>query len=178
MGNCVSSGMNWSNYLSYYDGQLLWRERPVDGFLCQRSCNSWNARFVGKPAGSPSSKGYLNVRFAKRLHKAHRVVWEMFNGPIPIGMQVDHINGDKTDNRLENLRLATNAENARNSGPQRNNTSGLIGVSMRKANNRWVSYIQANGNRISLGEFDTKGLAAVARAKAAIRYHGKFARFA
>lgn len=73
-----------------------------------------------QPGGRNGSKLYV-----------HRVVWEAHNGPIPPGMQVDHINGDRLDNRIENLRLATNAQNNCNVGLNSRNTTGHKGISIR-----------------------------------------------
>ena len=112
------------------------------------------------------------------LHKVHRIIWEMHNGPIPSGMVIDHINGNVEDNRLENLRVATNAENMRNRGCTYANQYGLKGVSWMKAAGKYQAGIKVDGKRIALGLFPTKGLAAVSYAKASLRYHGAFSPFA
>lgn len=72
---------------------------------------------------------YKTMRVGRVVKKVHRVVWEAANGPIPDGMQIDHINGNSFDNRLENLRLVTNRENSCNRGMRGDNQSGVTGVS-------------------------------------------------
>lgn len=92
------------------------------------------------------------------------------------GMQVDHRNGRKTDNRRRNLRAATHASNQWNRPVQRNSSTGLKGVS-RDRNGRWVARIQANGRRVQLGMHDTKELAHEIYQLAAQMLHGDFARY-
>lgn len=107
---------------------------------------------------------------------AHRVLWELVNGQIPSNKEVDHVNGNKSDNRLSNLRLATPFQNRCNAGKRAHNTTGIKGVFWDRAREKWVAYIGVNGIQINLGRHATEGLAAIAYAKAAIRYHGQFAR--
>jgi len=83
--------------------------------------------------------GYLRVAIQDKLHFVHRVVYMAFYGSIPDGLFVDHINGDRLDNRPSNLRMATKAENAMNrQGPNRNNKSGVRGVYFHVGCGRWV----------------------------------------
>lgn len=79
----------------------------------------------------------------------HRLVWEQVNGPIPEGFDVDHINGDKHDNRLENLRLATRSQNMCNRSKTTKNTSGLKGLSWDKHTGRWRSFLCLRGHQTS-----------------------------
>lgn len=87
---------------------------------------------------------------------------------------VDHKNGNGLDNRRSNIRIASRAENMWNRGKMPSNTSGFKGV--RKVKNRWQTRISINGNRLFLGSFLTKSTAAEAYDKAALRYHGSFAK--
>ena len=170
--------MNWSDFLlaDHEAGTLIWKEN-VD-IPTGRIRNMRNTRFAGKIAGNVGVNGYREVRLLGRLHKAHRILWEMAHGPIPKGYGIDHIDGNPGNNRLLNLRLANQSENNRNTGKPSHNTSGIKGVCFDKIQGKWMARIQHQGRTINLGRFQTKGLAAVARAKAAIRYHGEFARFA
>ncbi|WP_322505473.1 HNH endonuclease [Chroococcidiopsis cubana] len=90
------------------------------------------------------------------------------------GLQVDHIYGDKLDNRLENLRPATNAQNQANS-KTRGNKSGFRGVCWDKTNKKWVAKIKVNGKTKHLGRFSIAEDAACAFNKAALEYHGEYA---
>lgn len=87
----------------------------------------------------------------------------------------DHINRNPLDNRKENLREATSAENARNCSISKNNTTGFIGVKWNKVNNNWRSEITVNKQRINLGSFKTKYDAIIARLEAEAKYYGEFA---
>lgn len=102
----------------------------------------------------------------------HRFVMGLSTGQV--GM-VDHINGDKTDNRKSNLRVCSNSENLRNRGAQRNNTSGFKGVTFHKAANKWTASITANGSNNYLGLFKTPEEAHSAYCEAARAMHGEFA---
>ena len=91
-----------------------------------------------------------HTRFAdgKRITVyAHIEVWIKAHGPIPQGMQVDHVNGDKRDNRLENLRLVTKSQNGMNRGPNKNNTTGLKGLTWVSARGKWLCQVSARGIR-------------------------------
>lgn len=87
-------------------------------------------------------------------HYAHRVLWTTFNGPIPEGMQIDHINGDKQDNRLSNLRLVSNRENSMNVSKCHRNSSGLVGVHWETRRNKWLANAMIEGKTKYLGRFD------------------------
>jgi hypothetical protein len=93
----------------------------------------------------------------------------------PIGFQVDHINGDKLDNRKSNLRVCTTGENARNRGKNKNGTSGYKGVHFYKAYRKWQSHIMHERKMVWLGYFDTAEKAALAYNEAATKLHGEFA---
>lgn len=115
----------------------------------------------------------------KRKHaQAHNVIWNMVHGEVPEGMFVDHIDGVPWNNALSNLRLATPSENSMNRRTRSDNLAGIKGVGWHKSSGKYIARIVYGGKRVHLGSFDVKGLAAVAYAKAALRYHGQFARFA
>lgn len=89
----------------------------------------------------------------------------------------DHINRSTLDNRRENLRLATNAQNQANKKVSSFSQSGLKGISYRKNRGHWRACIRVNGKEIYLGSFPTKEIAHEAYCQAAVKYHGEFARF-
>jgi hypothetical protein len=103
-----------------------------------------------------------------RMGYMHRLILR-----TPVGLQTDHINGDKLDNRRANLRVCTNAQNQAHQGLGRNNASGFKGVSRFK--HRWQACICIHGKSTGLGLFDTALLAAQAYDAAATVYHGEFA---
>jgi len=94
----------------------------------------------------------------------------------PKGMCSDHINGNGLDNRKSNLRTCTYQQNAFNRKKRQNMTSRFKGVNWHKGNRKWEAGIKINGRRIYLGEFDLPIEAAMAYKKAALEYHGEFAR--
>lgn len=113
------------------------------------------------------SCGYAGSDNGARLHRL------IMNAQS--GQYVDHINGNKLDDRKSNLRICTNAENMWNRNAQRNNTSGYKGVYRNKPTNNWKSIIIVNQKSIHLGYFDDITDAAKAYNEAAIKYHGEFA---
>lgn len=108
------------------DGRLTWKERPREHFATERVWRTWNTRFAGKEAGSVGPNGYREVGIYSSLFKAHRVIWAMVNRYWPD--EVDHENGIKDDNRLDNLRDVSHSGNCRNRGFASNNPSGRVGV--------------------------------------------------
>jgi len=103
---------------------------------------------------------------------AHRVLWALAYGEWPDG-PLDHINGDRSDNRLANLRIVSVGENNRNKGLTRKNKSGVVGVSWHSRDKIWRATIGIDGKRTSLGDFKNIDDAKSARAKAEIEagYH-------
>lgn len=148
-------------------GKLFWIPRP-ESFP---RASQFNGQFAGQEALiAMGSNGYrqgmiLGVRF-----KAHRVVWLLVHGSWPPA-DIDHINGDRQDNRPENLRCVTRQENLRNARRKSNNTSGVNGVCQYGKHRRWKATITVDAVSIHLGCFDTKEEAAACRAEAD-RKHG------
>lgn len=134
---------------------------------------SWKAE-----PGSITANGYRYIKVNGKLQLAHRLAWLYYYGEEPVGL-VDHINGDRADNRIENLRIATYSQNSANAKLHTRNTSGLKGVCkiVRKGvwTGRWQASITHNNKQIGLGSFKTKELAHVAYMKAAERLQGEFA---
>lgn len=114
----------------------------------------------------------------KKLQYHHRLAWELVNGPIPEDMQVDHINGIRTDNRIENLRLVTSSGQSKNQKLREDNKSGYPGVFWRSQRKKWSAYINSEGKRKYLGLFSSKDEAIDARKEAEkqMGYHSNHGR--
>jgi hypothetical protein len=127
---------------------------------------------AGRAAGSISKvSGYVYVCVQGKRCYGHRMAWAMTHGEWPVSA-IDHINGNKSDNRISNLRLATDLVNAQNIRvPQSNNTSGLLGVSYCSQTKRWRAQIGVSRKNIKLGRFDTPELAHQAYLMAKRRLH-------
>ncbi len=150
-------------------GVFLWRDRPDD--------IGWSRKNAGKEAGwIDTSVGYRRIGLFNVYHWAHRLAWLYMVGPIQPGGEIDHINGDRTDNRWDNLRVATHAQNGHNVGLRRNNTSGVKGVSWTASRGKWAATITMNGRLKHLGRFDNFEDAVAARRAAEAEYQGAFAR--
>jgi len=151
-------------------GVIRWHERPRSHFPDDRMHRSWNTRFAGTTAGTPS-KGYVQVRLLGHFIHAHRIIWALVTGEWPTD-ELDHRNGQRADNRLaDNLRPATRAEQAQNTSLRKDNRSGLTGVWFYKRTGRWAAGIEISDNRHHLGYFDTKEEAHAAYLKAKSELH-------
>lgn len=117
-----------------------------------------------------NSDGYLNVSVNGRLYPVHRVVMLMCYGFYGEGLEVDHINHVRNDNRLFNLRFVTRSENRKNQSVSSKNTSGVTGVYFSKAKKKYIAQIKVNGEVIYLGIFGTLEGAAKARRQADRKY--------
>ena len=153
-------------------GELTWKRRPAEMFKNERLCRSWNGRYAGKNAGSHGVHGYMTVALFGLSFKYHRVVWIHCVGDLG-DMHIDHINGDRSDNRLCNLRVVTVAENAKNKAVRVTSKSGVQGVSFCNRQKQWVACIVCNGRRKHLGYFDGFEDAVAARkaAEAELGFH-------
>jgi len=145
---------------------------PESGIFIRKT-RSANCVNVGDVAGSVSTKGYIIISIENRYYKAHRLAWLYINGSMPIN-SIDHINCNKTDNRILNLRHATNAENIRNQGLRSTNKSGFIGVSFSKHAKKWQAQIKVNNKNRKLGYFSTPEEASEAYQCAAKQHHEEF----
>lgn len=117
-----------------------------------------------KPVGSLSEKGYVRLNLDKRLYMAHRIAWLYTTGEFP-EIEIDHVDGDRSNNKWSNLRLATRKQNMENTSLFCNSTSGHRGVTWYKRNQKWGATAFHNGKRYFAGLFDTKEEAAIAAKK-------------
>ena len=129
----------------------------------------------GDMAGSISSNGYRYISFDRRRFLAHRLAWFCSHGRDPEA-SIDHINGNKLDNRICNLRLASQTQNLGNQRGRRNNPAGYKGVT--KVKWGWMARIQFQGRQIYLGLFSSAQAAHAAYCRAAVELFGEFARAA
>ncbi len=165
--------IDFSQYFHYdsINGTLIWKDTPV---LDKTPAGIRRGKKkIGGVAGSLHSDGSYAVRVKGVSYRVHRVIWEMHHGPIPEGIFIDHIDGNNQNNLLVNLRLATHGENTSNQ--RAFNSLGVKGVY--KNGRGFSAKISVNHRVISIGTYKTKGLAAVAYAKASMRYHGAFSIF-
>ncbi len=153
----------------YENGKLLWKIRQSRRVHIGDEAGHFDARKWKK-----GMKVYRNVCVNGVLVGAHRVIYTMLAGEITDGMEIDHIDGNGLNNRIENLRLATHTQNARNRRSSGNNTSGFKGVSWQKSDRKWVAKIGFEGRRLYLGCFDTPQEAHAAYMAASLQYHAEF----
>lgn len=114
-------------------------------------------------------KKYWRVSVDGKQYKAHRLAWLVTHGEFP-PEQIDHVDGNGLNNRLENLRAVSNTENQRNQRKRSTNTSGVTGVIWHKAHQKWQAYIAVNRKLIHLGYFSSKDEAISARRAAEAKY--------
>ena len=148
---------------------------PLTGILTHRIDRGQRAR-AGKEAGGMGHAGYRLVSVDGVVLLAHRIAWAIHTGMWPEG-HIDHINGVKSDNRICNLRVASNAENLRNQRKRVSNSSGVKGVSWNKQKQKWTAQIGIDGKDKYLGSFDNLNEAASCYQKAATELHKSFANF-
>ncbi len=159
-------------------GLFRWLPRPASIFKCPRAeveWRRWNTRYAYSPAmNTPSKKkGYLSGEIFKRYCSAHRAAWAHFYGEWPSD-QIDHKNLITSDNRIENLRIASGNQNQMNRGAQ-GGRSRHCGVVLQPSG-RWGAQIGAMWHHRWLGTYDTEDEAGRAYDAAALLLHGEFAR--
>lgn len=170
--------------LDYQDGVLYWKHRTaqtIDApFETKRSSQSrpvetrvkaWNNRLADKKAFTTvNHKGYHTGSIYDRTYSAHIVIWALHHGHWPNG-DIDHKDGNRSNNVISNLQEATNQQNSKNRAMSSRNTSGITGVSYAKDRGRWRSIIHDNdGNRVDLGSFVLKERAIAVRKAAELKY--------
>ena len=153
----------------------LFNYNPDTGIFTRRIRTSHKVK-PGDIAGYISA-GYVRMSVDYKMYMAHRLAWLYMYGELPIdGM--GHINHVRSDNRLENLRLATHALNNKNKSMNKSNSSGVVGVMWHKATNKWLAKIGIKNKAIHLGVFKDIEDAISARKEAEDKYgfhpnHGK-----
>lgn len=158
-------------------GVFTWRPRDRTWFTdtptrsAEWQCTWWNARFANAQAGTLDPYGYIVIRLLKVDYRAHRLAWLLMTGEPPVF--IDHINGNRSDNRFVNLRSVEHAENTKNAKRRADNTAGVTGVSYFAPKNTWRARINDNKRTITLGYFRTKKEAIAARkaAEKVYAYH-------
>ena len=143
-------------------GRLIWLSHPD---LPQK----WNTRYAGTEAGNVGARGYRDVRIYGRVLKAHRIIWAILHNQWP-SHEIDHIDGNRANNKVNNLRHATRTENNHNIGISRRNKSGVMGVFWEDKRRKWKAYIRVNNVQNNIGRYDTFDDAVAARKEAEIRY--------
>lgn len=119
----------------YRDGNLYWKY--------------WKkGRRKDLLAGTKNNRGYIKVTVNGVQLYAHRIVWEMHNGAIPDEMEIDHINHDRSDNRIENLRLVRRSENAMNLSRAKNNKTGFTDVFFNKARSKYFVSVKVDRKHV------------------------------
>jgi hypothetical protein len=151
--------MDWNKFFEYKEGKLFWK-------IAKRKIK------IGQEITSTNSSGYLKVCLEGKYFLVHRVIYEMFNGLIPSNLQIDHIDGNRKNNNISNLRLATIKENSYNREKQSNNTSGFKGVNWSKYHFKWRVRI----GKKHLGYFNDLEEAYLVYQKEAKQQHNEFYR--
>lgn len=149
---------------------------PATGQFTWNVSNS-NRAPVGSIAGGVRGDGYWRIRVDGHLYAAHRLAWLYVHGSWP-NEDIDHIDGDRLNNRISNLREATRSQNLANMRPSSKSKSGLKGAAWNARKQRWMARIKVEGCEHFLGYFKTPEEAHAAYAEAAIRLRGTFARVA
>lgn len=135
-------------------GDIVWKERNDDS----KESKMFNERYAGKIAGSKVSSShsvtsYIQTKISGKSIKNHRIIFAMHYGFMPD--EVDHIDHNGLNNRIENLRQSNRKDNSKNIPMQKSNKSGHIGVNWHKAAKKWQARaVDLNGKRIDLGRFD------------------------
>jgi hypothetical protein len=157
-----------ANHLFIYDpysGSLIWRPRDVTHFRIK----TWNTRFALKQAGAVCSRGYLRLTLFKKSYNVHRIAWLLHYGEWP-KFDIDHVDHDTVNNRINNLRDVSVSENGKNRLLNINSTTGVCGVVFHSRDKKWQATIQSRGRVMYLGAFSRKESAVSARRAAEIKY--------
>jgi hypothetical protein len=154
--------LNWEEYFYYKEGNLFWR------------ITLNNRAKKDKQAGHKHNSGYIHVQVNKKSYKVHRIVYEMHFGVISENFIVDHKDGDKSNNTIENLRLATPSQNLFNSLATSRNKTGFKGVRYSNTYGGYYAQIMLNGKQKHLGVYSSAELASEAYNKAAKDLQGEF----
>jgi hypothetical protein len=146
----------------YKDGELYWKT-PTNQKIVK-----------GSKAGGLHRSGYMTVQIDKKKYRTHRLVFLYHYGYLP--KEIDHIDNNKINNNINNLRQASRSENMKNIGFHSKNKSGFKGVSWHKASNRWIVQLMVGNNKNYFGIYKDIELAELVAMEVRNKYHKEFAR--
>ncbi|MFT5453097.1 MAG: hypothetical protein ACI9N9_002598 [Enterobacterales bacterium] len=150
-------------------GYLFWKVRPLHHFKTYRGMRAVNGRLGNAIAGCLNEYGYSRLQVNGKGYYSHRVIWCLLTGEFP-PEEIDHINHNRNDNRMSNLRLSTHHENQKNQSIRSDNSSGVTGLHWHKRDKIWQVDIKLNGKTTYLGSFSDKAKAIQCRQAANIKY--------
>ena len=141
-------------------GTLLWKEMSIETGAAlgknTRGIIIFNSKVAHTAISNITNQGYvrlsIRIKGNKHEYRAHRVAWALHYGEWPVG-DMDHINGDRADNRIENIRLVSISDNQRNLCMPKNNTSGQMGVHYDKRIKKWIARISDKNKKVQLGSY-------------------------
>ena len=142
---------------------------PETGLFTRKTAA--HGKSIGGKVGCVKPSGYVQMRVNNKYYYAHRLAWLYVYGSMP--SEIDHVNGDKSDNRIDNLRLCTSSQNRMNL-VQRNNKWGYPGVGLDNVTGKWLARVKFENARIHLGSYDTKEIAASVSEAYREKYFGEF----
>jgi hypothetical protein len=145
----------------YRDGELYWKVKPSKKIS------------IGKKAGNKREDGYCLTMVNGKRYLNHRLIFLMHHGCLP--EFIDHIDGNPSNNKIENLRAAKSTENQHNRKLGKDNTSGVKGVDWHARSKKWMVRIRVNNKRKYFGSFDNLELAGLVAQEARNKYHREFA---
>lgn len=152
-------------------GEFTWRAREVKS----KYDKIWNTQNAGKIAGSVVHHGYRTITIYGERFYEHRLAYFYMTGEMPAN-GIDHKDGDTTNNRFDNLRPATQAQNRANSRASGRSETGIKGVSLHRATGKWQASLSVEGRRVWLGLHECIADAVAAYNRGAIEHFGEFAR--
>ncbi len=132
-------------------GIFVWKIRPISHFPDKRAAKSWNRRYAGQVAGCNNGQGYWKITINDAPYQAHRLAWLHAHGHLPV--EVDHLNHNRLDNSLANLRATTSAGNKQNLPIRSTNKSGVTGVHRVRGRAAWTAQIRGSGKKEVIGQF-------------------------
>ena len=150
----------------YRDGALIWKAK---------SGKTAGRIKIGEIAGTIEKNGYIRITIEQKRYRMHQLVFLYHNGYLTKGKEIDHIDGNRTNNRFDNLREVTRQQNSFNR-KYINNTSGIKGISWCNQRKKWVVQIMVDGRNKNLGRYDTLEEAVAVAIAGREKYHGTFAR--
>jgi hypothetical protein len=162
MANNILTQNQVRNLFEYRDGELFWKVFTSPSAP------------IGSKVGHLASDGYIQTHIKRKFYRNHRIIFLYHHGYLP--QYIDHIDGNRSNNQIENLREATKHQNGCNTKINKNNTSGVKGVSWHKKTKKWYVRVSIHRKSISIGYYDSLEDAKIAMIEARNKHHGKYAR--